>query len=77
METQKTDLWTKLVGEKAEGGMSGESNTEAYITTCKINSQWEFAEWLRELKPGLGNNLDGWGGEGGGRDVQVEGDMSN
>ena len=29
-----------------------------------------------ELKPGFGNNLEGWDGEGGGRDVQVRGDMS-
>ena len=26
---------------------------------------------LRELKAGLSNNLEGWDGEGGGRDVQV------
>ena len=25
---------------------------ETYITICKINSQWEFAVWLRELKTG-------------------------
>ena len=30
---------------------------------------------LRELKPGLDNSLAGWAGEGGGRDVQVRGDM--
>ena len=23
---------------------------KTYITTCKIDSQWEFAEWLQELK---------------------------
>ena len=28
-------------------------------------------EQLEELKAGLGNNLEGWDGEGGGRDVQV------
>ena len=29
-------------GEEGEGEMYGESNMETYITTCKINSQWEF-----------------------------------
>ena len=36
-----------------EGEMYGESNMETYITICKIDSQWEFAVWLRELKQGL------------------------
>ena len=31
--------------------------------------------WLRELKPGLCNNLEGWGGEGGRREVQEGGDI--
>ena len=30
-----------------------------YITICKIDSQWEFAVCLRELKQGLCNNLVG------------------
>ena len=29
-----------------------ESNMETYITICKIDSQWEFAIRLRELKQG-------------------------
>ena len=33
---------------------------ETYITICKIDSQWEFAEWLRKLKQGLCINLEGW-----------------
>ena len=33
-----------------------------HITTCKIDVQWEFAVWLRELKPRLCNNLEGWEG---------------
>ena len=55
--------------------MYGEDNSETYITICKIDSQWEFAVWVREIEPGLGDNLEGWDGDGGGRDVQVEGDM--
>ena len=46
-----------------------------YITLCKTDSQWEFAVWLRELQPGLGNNLEGRDGEEGGRDVRVGGNM--
>ena len=55
--------------------MYGESNMETYITICKIDSQWEFAVWLRELKPGLCNNLEGWDGEDGGREGQEGGDI--
>ena len=48
--------------------MYGESNMETYITTCKIDSQWEFALCLREHKQGLCNNLEGgMGWEMGGR----------
>ena len=55
--------------------MYGESNMETYITTCKIDSQWEFAVWLRKLKHGLCINLQGSGGEGDGREVQKGGDI--
>ena len=37
--------------------------------------QWEFAVWLGELKPGLWNNLEGWDGVGGRREVQEGGDV--
>ena len=39
--------------------MYGESNMETYITTCKIDNQWEFAVWLRKPKQGLCINLEG------------------
>ena len=49
--------------------MYGKNNMETYITICKIDSQQEFALWLRKLKQGLCVNLEGvgWGGrwEGG------------
>ena len=61
--------------EEGKGGMYGESNMETYITVCKVDNRWEFAVWLKELKPGLGDNLEGWDGGGGGRDVPVEGNM--
>ena len=50
--------------------MYGESNMETYITIFKIDSQWEFAVCLRELKQGLHISLEGWDGEGDGREVQ-------
>ena len=48
--------------------MYGESNMEIYNTICKIDSQWEFAMWLRELKYGLCESLEGLGGEEDGRE---------
>ena len=55
--------------------MSGKSNMETHITICNIDSQREFAVWLRKLKQGLCINLEGWDGEGDGREVQNGGDM--
>ena len=54
--------------------MHGKSNMETYITICKIDSPREFAVWLRKLRQGLSINLTGWDGEGGGREIQKEGD---
>ena len=39
--------------------MYGKSNMETYITICKIDSQREFAVWLRKPKQGLCINLEG------------------
>ena len=48
--------------------MCGKSNMEANITIHKIDSQQEFAVWLRKLKQELCINLEGWmGREMGGR----------
>ena len=55
--------------------MYGKSNMETYIPICKIDSQREFAVCLRKLKQGLCINLEGWAGEGDGREVQKEGDI--
>ena len=38
-----------------------------------MDSQWEFAVWLRKLKQGLWINLEGLDGVGEGREVQREG----
>ena len=61
--------------EEGDGEMYGESNMKTYNTICKIDNQWEFAVWLRELKQGFCDNLEGWDGEGDGREVQEGGDM--
>ena len=59
-------------GERGGGGkIYGKSNPETCITICKIDSQWEFAVWLRKLKQWLGINLEGWMG----REVQKGGDV--
>ena len=55
--------------------MYEESNMETYITICKIESQQEFAVWLRKLKQGLCINLEVLDGEGDGREVQKGGDI--
>ena len=55
--------------------MYGKSNRETYIIICKINSQRQFAVWLRKFKQSLCINLEGWDGEGNGREVQKGGGM--
>ena len=55
--------------------MYGKSNMETYITICKVDSQREFAVWLRKLKQGLCINLEGVDGEGMGWEVQEGGDI--
>ena len=56
--------------------MYGKSNLETYIIICKIDSQPEFAVWLRKLNQGLCISLEGWDREGEGREVPKGGDMS-
>ena len=63
-------------GERGgEGEMYGKSNMETHIIICEIDSQWEFAVCLRDLKQGLCINLEGWDGEGGGREDKEGGDV--
>ena len=54
-------------GEECE--MHRKSNMETYITICKIGTQWEFGVLLRKFKQELCINLEGWDGEGDGREV--------
>ena len=47
----ETDIENRLMDiGREEGEMYGKSNMETYITICKIDSQQEFALWLRKLK---------------------------
>ena len=55
--------------------MYEKSDMETYITICKIDSQQELAVWLRKLKQGFCINLEGWDGEGDGREGQKGGDI--
>ena len=63
------------MGRGGEGEMYGKSNVESYITICKIGSQQEFAVWLRKLKQGPCINLEGWDGEGDGREFLKGGNI--
>ena len=64
-QTQRINLWTP-----GEGEIYGKSNMGTYITICEIDSQREFAVWLRKLKQGCCIKLDGWVQEGDGREIQ-------
>ena len=79
-QSRNTDT-EKMVGKrlallfeswKEKSVLEKHSNVEAYITICKIDSQREFAVWLRKLEQGLCINLEGWDGEGDGREIQKE-----
>ena len=63
-------------GERGgEAEMYGKSNMEAQITIGKIDSQQEFAVWLRKISQGLCINLEVWDGAGDGRELQKGGDI--
>ena len=58
--SEETDIENRH-GHGERGGeceMYGKSNMETYITVYKIDSQWEFAIWLRKLTKGLYINLE-------------------
>ena len=48
---------------------------ETSRTIWKIDSQQEFAVWLKKLRQGLFVNLEWGDGEGGGREVQKGGEI--
>jgi len=48
--------------------MYGKSKVETYIAICKIDSQWEFAVWLRNSNRGsVSTKRGGMGREMGGK----------
>ena len=61
------------MGEEQGGDELKEQHWNIYTAICKTESRWEFAVWNRELNPVLCDNLEGWGGEGGGTEVQEGG----
>ena len=69
------DIKNRLLdtGEE-ECGMIWDSSIETYIAICKIDSQWESEVWHRDPNLVLCNNLEGWDGVGGGREVTEGGE---
>ena len=59
-------------GEEEESEMHPENNMEIYNVTCEIDGQWEFVIWLRELKQGHFDNLEGWMGREMGRRFRMD-----
>ena len=55
----ETDIENRLMDMGRGKERARKSNMETYITVCKIDSQQEFAVWLRKLKQGLCINLEG------------------
>ena len=70
VDTRPQDLWTERVGRIERVALKHTSRT-----MCKMDSQWEFAVWHRELNLVPCDNLEGWDGMGGGREVQKRGDI--
>ena len=71
-----SDIEYRLVdtGREGEGGMNWEGGTETYtLPHVKLDSQWKFAVWRRELNPVLCENPEGWDGVGDGREFQEGG----
>ena len=63
-------------GGQGKGATNGESSMETYTLLYVADSQWEFAVWLRELKPVvLCVNIEEWDGIEGGREGQEGGNI--
>ena len=76
METYMENRLMDTAGvEEGESGKYGENTMKAYITICKIGSQQEFAVWLRKLKQGPWDSLEGCCGEGDGKEAEEGGDV--
>ena len=71
MEKQTENRFMDMGKRGGEGEMYGKSNME----TCKIYSQREFAVWLRNSNRGSVSILEGWDGEGDGKEAQKRRDI--
>ena len=73
----ETDIENRLMDtwRGAERVRCMESNMKTYIIIYKIYSQWKFAVCLRKVRQGLCIKLEGWDGEGDGREVHEGGDI--
>ena len=70
--------WSYLQGNnedrhKDQNSQTGGKGVERGEWGKWSDSQWEFTAWLRELKPGLCNNLEAWDGEGAGGRLKTDG----
>ena len=63
-QIQRRDLWMVLGGRRRAWDVWRVQHGNLYITICKIDTHWELAVWLRDLKLGLCNNLERWDGVG-------------
>ena len=53
LENRETDIENREHGERGEEGEKyGKSNMETYVAICEIDSQWDYALWLRKPKRG-------------------------
>ena len=74
-QTQKMDMWTQESGGWWWWSELGDEDWHTYTTMCNTASQWEAADWHRELSLVLCDYLEGWNGaEGSEREVQEKGD---
>ena len=77
-QTQKMDMWTQESGGWWWWSELGDEDWHTYTTMCNTASQWEAADWHRELSLVLCDYLEGWNGaEGSEREVQEKGDIYN
>ena len=63
MHTERIDFWSQS-GREQVGGLE-RASTEMYITTCETAS----GDMLHDAGNPLCDNTEGWGGEGGGKEV--------
>ena len=66
MQTERTDFWSQL-GRERVGRL--ERVVLKHITIYEIDSQFKLLYDARKLNPIFCDNLEGWDGEEGGREI--------